>query len=143
MTERLKKDIIKLVIDEVVIGGEKLKISATIPLPNKIHPVRDMAESKMVWSRTTQNHSILRVRVSKQKISNGVHEREIVKTDLPDTFNAGTTLGPINQTKMERIWTKHKQINPVRSKTPLASADCPKIVKMPKMSFPRTRESRR
>ncbi len=75
VTERLKKDIIKLVIDEVVIDGEKLKISATIPLPNKIH------------------------------------EREIVKTDLPDTFNAGATLGPINQTKMERIWNKHKQIN--------------------------------
>ncbi len=75
MTERLKKDIIKLVIDEVVIDGEKLKISAIIPLPNKIH------------------------------------EREIIKTDFPDTFNAGATLGPINQTKMERIWNKHKQIN--------------------------------
>ncbi len=75
MTERLKKDIIKLVIDEVVIDGEKLKIFATIPLPNKIH------------------------------------EREIIKTDFPDTFNSGATLGPINQTKMERIWTKHKQIN--------------------------------
>lgn len=60
VTERLKKDIIKLVIDEVVIDGEKLKISATIPLPNKIH------------------------------------EREIIKTDFPDTFNAGATLGPIN-----------------------------------------------
>jgi tRNA-specific 2-thiouridylase len=75
VTERLKGDIIKLVIDEVVIDGEKLKLSATIPLPNKIH------------------------------------EREIVKTDFPDTFNAGATLGPINQTKMERVWNKHKQIN--------------------------------
>lgn len=37
VTERLKKDIIKLVIDEVVIDGDKLAISATIPLPNKIH----------------------------------------------------------------------------------------------------------
>lgn len=75
VTERLKKDIIKFVIDEVMIDGEKLKISATIPFPNKIH------------------------------------EREIVKADLPDTFNAGATLGPINQTKMERIWSKHKQLN--------------------------------
>ncbi|MFZ2356946.1 MAG: tRNA 2-thiouridine(34) synthase MnmA, partial [Candidatus Omnitrophota bacterium] len=80
MTERLKKDIIKLVIDEVVIDGEKLKISATIPLPNKIH------------------------------------EREIIKTDFPDTFNAGATLGPINQTKMERIWTKHKINTPLKPK---------------------------
>ncbi len=71
----------------MVIDGEKLKIAATIPLPNK------------------------------------VHEREIAKADTPDTFNSGATLGPINQTKMERIWTKHKQINPVRSKTPWASAD--------------------
>lgn len=37
VTERLKKDIIKLVIDEVVIEGESVKIFATIPLPNKIH----------------------------------------------------------------------------------------------------------
>lgn len=75
VTNRVKKDIIKLIIDEVVIDGEKLKIAATIPLPNK------------------------------------VHEREIAKADTPDTFNSGATLGPINQTKMERIWNKHKQIN--------------------------------
>ena len=37
VTERLKKDIIKLLIDEVVIEGESVKIFATIPLPNKIH----------------------------------------------------------------------------------------------------------
>lgn len=43
-------------------------------------------------------------------LSSKIHEREIAKTDLPATFNAGATLGPINQTKMERIWTKHKQI---------------------------------
>jgi len=72
VTERLKKDIIKLIIDEVVVEGEKIKIFATIPFPNKIE------------------------------------EREISRKDLPGTFNAGATLGPINQTKMERIWTKHK-----------------------------------
>ena len=37
MTERLKKDIIKLIIDKVVIEGESVRIFATIPLPNKIH----------------------------------------------------------------------------------------------------------
>ncbi len=37
VTERVKKDIIKLVIDEVVIDGEHVKIFATIPLPQKIH----------------------------------------------------------------------------------------------------------
>jgi len=72
VTERLKKDIIKLIIDEVVVEGEKIKIFATIPFPNKIE------------------------------------EREISRKDLPGTFNAGATLGTINQTKMERIWTKHK-----------------------------------
>ena len=75
MTERLKKDIIKLVIDEVVIEGESVKIFATIPLPNKIH------------------------------------EREMDKTDIPGTFNAGATLGPVNETNMARIWNKHKQTN--------------------------------
>jgi tRNA-specific 2-thiouridylase len=75
VTERLKKDIIKLVIDEVVIEGESVKIFATIPLPNKIH------------------------------------EREMDKTDIPGTFNAGATLGPINETNMTRIWNKHKQTN--------------------------------
>ncbi len=73
VTERLKKDIIKLVIDEVVIEGESVKIFATIPLPNKIH------------------------------------EREMDKTDIPGTFNAGATLGPVNETNMARIWNKHKQ----------------------------------
>lgn len=75
VTERLKKDIIKLVIDEVVIEGESVKIFATIPLPNKIH------------------------------------EREMDKTDIPGTFNAGATLGPVNETNMTRIWNKHKQTN--------------------------------
>lgn len=75
VTERLKKDIIKLVIDEVVIEGESVKIFATIPLPNKIH------------------------------------EREMDKTDIPGTFNAGATLGPVNETNMARIWNKHKQTN--------------------------------
>lgn len=75
VTERLKKDIIKLVIDEVVIEGESVKIFATIPLPNKIH------------------------------------EREMDKTDIPGTFNAGATLGPVNETNMARIWNKHKQLN--------------------------------
>jgi|GEM_PF-15380 len=75
VTERLKKAIIRLIIDEVAIDGEKLKISATIPFPNKIH------------------------------------EREIVKTDFPDTFNAGATLGPVNETNMTRIWNKHRQLN--------------------------------
>lgn len=67
VTERVKKDIIKLVIDEVVIDGEKLKIAATIPLPSKIQ------------------------------------EREIVKTDTPDTFNSGATLGPINPASILRL----------------------------------------
>ncbi len=81
VTERLKKDIIKLVIDEVVIEGESVKIFATIPLPNKIH------------------------------------EREMDKTDIPGTFNAGATLGPINETNMARIWNKHKQTNtPLKKK---------------------------
>ena len=75
VTERLKKDIIKLIIDEVVIEGESVKIFATIPLPNKIH------------------------------------EREMDKTDIPGTFNAGATLGPVNETNMTRIWNKHKQSN--------------------------------
>jgi len=75
VTERLKKDIIKLVIDEVVIESESVKIFATIPLPNKIH------------------------------------EREMDKTDIPGTFNAGATLGPVNETNMNRIWNKHKQTN--------------------------------
>jgi len=70
VTERLKKDIIKLLIDEVVIEGESVKIFATIPLPNKIH------------------------------------EREMDKTDIPGTFNAGATLGPVNETNMARIWNK-------------------------------------
>ncbi len=93
VTERLKKDIIKLVIDEAVIEGGSVKIFATIPLPNKIH------------------------------------EREMDKTDIPgplrrsfseaSTFNAGATLGPVNETNMARIWnhstmlmtSKHKQSN--------------------------------
>ena len=75
VTERLKKDIIKLLIDEVVIEGESVKIFATIPLPNKFH------------------------------------EREMDKTDIPGTFNAGATLGPVNETNMARIWNKHKQTN--------------------------------
>jgi len=36
------------------------------------------------------------------------------KTDIPGTFNAGATLGPVNETNMARIWNKHKQ-----SDTPL------------------------
>ena len=47
VTERLKKDIIKLVIDEVVIEGESVKIFATIPLPNKIHPVREKSLQRL------------------------------------------------------------------------------------------------
>ena len=33
------------------------------------------------------------------------------KTDIPGTFNAGATLGPVNETNMARIWNKHKQSN--------------------------------
>jgi len=80
VTERLKKDIIKLVIDQVVIEGERVKIFATIPLPNKIH------------------------------------EREMDKSDLPGTFNAGATLGPVNETNMKRIWNKHKINTPLKPK---------------------------
>ena len=85
VTERLKKDIIKLLIDEVVIEGERVKIFATIPLPNKIH------------------------------------EREMDKTDIPGTFNAGATLGPVNETNMARIWNKHKLSNtPLKRKVLVA-----------------------
>ncbi len=80
VTERLKKDIIKLVIDQVVIEGERVKIFATIPLPNKIH------------------------------------EREMDKSDLPGIFNAGATLGPVNETNMARIWNKHKLNTPLKPK---------------------------
>ncbi|MDO8521060.1 MAG: tRNA 2-thiouridine(34) synthase MnmA, partial [bacterium] len=38
-------------------------------------------------------------------------EREMDKTDIPGTFNAGATLGPVNETNMARIWNKHKQSN--------------------------------
>ena len=33
------------------------------------------------------------------------------KTDILGTFNAGATLGPVNETNMARIWNKHKQSN--------------------------------
>ncbi|MDP1707248.1 MAG: tRNA 2-thiouridine(34) synthase MnmA [bacterium] len=33
------------------------------------------------------------------------------KTDIPGTFNAVATLGPVNETNMARIWNKHKQSN--------------------------------
>ncbi len=33
------------------------------------------------------------------------------KTDIPGTFNAGATLGPVNETNMAGIWNKHKQSN--------------------------------
>ncbi len=45
-----------------------------------------------------------------------IHERELDKTDPPDTFNSGATLGPINQTKMERIWNKNKTNTPLKRK---------------------------
>lgn len=90
VTEWLKKGIIKIVIDEVVIKGESVKIFATISLPNKIH------------------------------------EWEMYKTDIPGTFNAGATLGLVNETDMARIWNhstklmtgKHKQpLDPARGKS--------------------------
>ena len=31
--------------------------------------------------------------------------------DIPDTFNAGATLGPVNETNMAKIWNKHRQSN--------------------------------
>src|SRR3989344_2028223 len=31
--------------------------------------------------------------------------------DIPGTFNAGATLGPVNETNMARIWNKQKQSN--------------------------------
>ena len=37
--------------------------------------------------------------------------RRAGKTDIPGTFNAGVTLGPVNETNMVRIWNKHKQTN--------------------------------
>lgn len=40
-----------------------------------------------------------------------IHEREMDKTDILGTFNAGATLGPVNETNMARIWNKHKQTN--------------------------------
>ncbi|MDO8557759.1 MAG: hypothetical protein Q7S09_01025, partial [bacterium] len=44
-------------------------------------------------------------------LPNKIHEREMDKTDIPGTFNAGATLGPVNETNMARIWNKHKQTN--------------------------------
>jgi len=44
-------------------------------------------------------------------LPNKIHEREMDKTDIPGTFNAGATLGPVNETNMSRIWNKHKQSN--------------------------------
>ncbi|MFA5954539.1 MAG: tRNA 2-thiouridine(34) synthase MnmA, partial [Patescibacteria group bacterium] len=44
-------------------------------------------------------------------LPNKIHEREMDKTDIPGTFNAGATLGPVNETNMTRIWNKHKQTN--------------------------------
>ena len=44
-------------------------------------------------------------------LPNKIHEREMDKTDIPCTFNAGATLGPVNETNMTRIWNKHKQTN--------------------------------
>ncbi|MDP3770025.1 MAG: hypothetical protein Q8R40_03765, partial [bacterium] len=44
------------------------------------------------------------------------------KTDIPGTFNAGATLGPVNETNMARIGNKHKQpFDPAQGKanTPL------------------------
>ena len=77
VAERLKKDIIKLIIDEVVIKGESVKIFTTIPLPNKIH------ERKM---DKTDIPSLLRWSFSEAS-----------------TFNAGVTLCPVNETDMARI----------------------------------------
>jgi hypothetical protein len=92
VTERLKKDIIKLVIDEVVIDGEKLKLSATIPLPNKIHPVR--------------NGNTLRALA----ISNGVHERKMDKTDPfnyiqghPERSRMSDIPGPLRLASARRV----------------------------------------
>jgi tRNA-specific 2-thiouridylase len=44
-------------------------------------------------------------------LPNKIYEREMDKIDIPGTFNAGATLGPVNETNMDRIWNKHKQTN--------------------------------
>ncbi len=49
VTERVKKDIIKLVIDRVVIEGESVKIFAMIPLPTKIHE-RELVKADLLSS---------------------------------------------------------------------------------------------
>ena len=44
------------------------------------------------------------------------------KLTFPGTFNARAALGKINQTKMERIWNKHKQSNtPLKRKVFVAT----------------------
>ena len=45
-------------------------------------------------------------------LPNKIHEREMDKTIIPGTFSARTTLGPVNETNMARIWNKHKQTYP-------------------------------
>ncbi len=45
-----------------------------------------------------------------------IHERELVKADIPGTFNAGATLGPVNETNMARIWNKQKSNTPLKLK---------------------------
>jgi len=66
VTERLKKDIIKLVIDEVVIEGESVKIFATIPLPNKIHE-REMDPTSKARASRFLPPSLCRIRFTNGK----------------------------------------------------------------------------
>ena len=97
MTERLKKDIIKLIIDEVVIEGESVKIFATIPLPNKIHE-REMDKTDIPGTFSARGGSA-----------------------FGGNATSGATLGPVNETNMTRIWNKHKQSNtPLKRKVLVA-----------------------
>ena len=127
MTNRVKKDIIKLIIDEVVIGGEKLKTAATIPPVRNREMLRAPLEIAPALRRALKGLG--------RAISNGVHEMEIAKADTPDTFsarggsafggNSGVTLGPITTLKSKvfvGMSAPHQSSALVRGKAVLARA---------------------
>jgi len=107
VTERLKKDIIKLVIDEVVIEGESVKIFATIPLPNKIHE-REMDPTSPRLRRAGKTDIPGPLRRSSSEASTFSTRGG---SALGGNATNGATLGPVNETNMARIWNKHKQSN--------------------------------
>ncbi len=110
-----------------MIDGEKLKISATIPLPNKVHEreivkvdTPDTFDSGATLGPINPVRNRTQTHASSKTLRS--YKVEHVK-GLSLSGQASAISNGVNQTKMERIWNKHKQLNPVRSKTPLASAD--------------------